>query len=227
MANRSIYFKEVLRFRVDAQVLRRFTPPSVSSSPKPAKGLSPFGSQAAHSLLTRLTRLSRRRPEQRRFLEEALESNMDRMAELAIRVTAESGDPLGQVLAVRAKEVPIDVSERMLALCQRADYQASVPLREVAYEVERRGLEALGTRWPDPSQDQSTELALGSDLSALGRWEEALEARREAVATYPGLYQAHGGAFLPDLVSSLTGLGSILSALGRQGEAQEATLEAR
>ena len=67
---------------------------------------------------------------------------------------------------------------------------------------------------------------LGSDLSGLGRREDALTATGEAVEIYRRLAAVRPDAFEPDLAMSLNNLGSDLSGLGRREDALTATGEA-
>jgi tetratricopeptide (TPR) repeat protein len=67
---------------------------------------------------------------------------------------------------------------------------------------------------------------LGTDLSRLGRREEALARGQEAVDIRRRLAQSRPDAFLPDLAMSLNNLGARLSNFGRREEALAASQEA-
>ncbi len=183
------------------------------------------------SALTVLTRLASRRPEERRWLERAFAERLEELAEPALAVAVEVGDPVGHVLASFAGEVSEALAERLMKRCDRQDYWLSVPLREVACEVTQRRLEVCQESWPEPSEEQLWELwritmALGVRLGALGRPEEALKATRKAVERMRRLVVARPEAFLPDLATSLNNLGNRLSEIGRPEQALDAMREA-
>jgi hypothetical protein len=82
--------------------------------------------------LTVLNRLASRRPGEARRLE-ALRGRLEQLAETALEVAVETGDPAGAVLAKRvAEEAPVELAERLMLRSEEADYQGAVPLREVA-----------------------------------------------------------------------------------------------
>ncbi len=181
--------------------------------------------------LALLTRLARRRPEEERWLARAFEEHLEELAEPALAVAVEIGDPVGRVLAGFVGEAPGELAKRLMKRCDADDYSKSVPLREIACEATRRYLEYLQQRWPEPDEEQLAELSLtasnlGVRLNALGRREEALEATREAIENRRRLVAARPGVFLPDLAQSLNNLGVWLSDLGHRKEALVATREA-
>jgi tetratricopeptide (TPR) repeat protein len=183
------------------------------------------------SLLTVLTRLARRRPDEGRWLRRAFEGHVEDLAEPALAVAVEFGDPVGRVLADFVSEVSGELAERLMDRCDRKDYQLSLPLREVACEATYRRLEVCRQSWPEPDEDQLRELSraasnLGVRLGALGRREDALDATREAVDIRRRLAASRPDAFLPDLAQSLNNLGIRLSDLGLREQALDATREA-
>jgi tetratricopeptide (TPR) repeat protein len=183
------------------------------------------------SLLTVLTRLARRRPEEERWLRQAFEGHVEELAEPALAVAVEFGDPVGRLLADFVSEVSGELAERLMDRCDAEDYRLSLPLREVAWKATYRCLEICRQSWPEPDEDQLRELSraasnLGVRLSALGLREEALDATREAVDILRRLAASRPDAFLPDLAQSLNNLGSDLSDLGLREEALDATREA-
>jgi hypothetical protein len=54
--------------------------------------------------LTIFNRLAARRPEQASLLEEALRGRLEHLAEVALDVAVETGDPMGQVLARQVED---------------------------------------------------------------------------------------------------------------------------
>lgn len=67
---------------------------------------------------------------------------------------------------------------------------------------------------------------LGNRLSEQGRWEEAGETAREAVAHYRALTKTDTDAFVPGLASALNNLGNHLGSTGQWQQAMDATKEA-
>ena len=183
------------------------------------------------SVLTVLTRLAGRRPEEERWLRRAFEVDVEELAEIALTVAVEIGDPVGRVLADSVGVASGELAKGLMDRCNREDYRMSVPLREVACEATRRRLEICRESWPEPDEEQLKELSatainLGVRLSALGRREEAFEATHESVDIDRRLVASRPDAFLPDLAQSLNNLGIRLSKLGRREKALEATCEA-
>jgi tetratricopeptide (TPR) repeat protein len=196
--------------------------------------------------LTVLTRLAQRRPEAEEWLRTAFRKRLDLLAESALDVAVEIGDPIGAALAREIEEnANEDLAERLMDRCDEGRYVSSLPLREVglaattkkrdlfaARHPPRRGLFAsLFRRWNQPPEAVSTEKArlannLGNRLSDLGRLEEALKATKEAVDVYRELAGRRPDAFRPGLATSLNNLGNRLSDLGRHEEALKPTEEA-
>jgi tetratricopeptide (TPR) repeat protein len=188
--------------------------------------------EEGYSTLTVLTRLTRRRPELGNWLGTALRGRLESLAELALKVAVETGDPIGLALVKEIEERgSIDAVLRLQKLCDEESYRYSVPLREVAYVTTEKGFLFLRERRTDLDENQQAELArlannLGNRLRDLGRREDALRVTEEAVEIYRQLAQTRPDAFLPDLAGSLNNLGTSLSVLGRRGEALCATQEA-
>ncbi len=202
--------------------------------------------EEGRALLTVLTRLAQRRPVAEEWLRAAFHERLDFLAESALEVAVETGDPIGLGLA---REIEANATEelakRLMDRCEEARYFLSLPLREVGLAANTRKrdlflqrhpppqglLPLLFRRWrrlPEPVAREKARLAnnLGYRLSELGRREEALQATQEAVAVSRELAARRPDAFLPDLATSLNNLGSDLSALGRREEALQATQEA-
>ena len=185
--------------------------------------------------LTVLTRLAKRRPAARRWLEQAFAQDLDRLAEPAMRVAIESGDPIGQVLAEeldRRSEVGGGIlgNELLHRMEQVAPLQTT-SLREFCAALIRQLLErakAVPEPWAEDHRAEVARLAnnLSPRLSDLGRREAALQAAEEAVALRRELARARPDAFTPYLATSLNNLANMLSALGRREAALQAAEEA-
>jgi hypothetical protein len=188
--------------------------------------------EEGYSTLTVLTRLAQRRPSLSSWIGVALGSNLEMLAQAAIDVAVETGDPVGTQLALALEQS--DSIEVLLQIRQRCDedkYQLSVPLREVAHVATEKWLTLLRARQADLSEEEQSENArlasnLGVRLSGLGRREDALNATNEAVQIHRLLAQQRPDAFNPDLAMSLDNLGNRLSELGRREDALNATYEA-
>ena len=102
----------------------------------------------------------------------------------------------------------------------------TVSLREVAAWVARTAHHSAGHDEPALVERARRANHLGKRLGDLGRWEEALEATREAVDIRRMLSARTPDAFLPDLAASLNNQGAVLSALGQREEALKVTWEA-
>src|SRR6185369_15071787 len=202
--------------------------------------------EEGRSLLTVLTRLAQRRPAAEEWLRATFHARLSLLAESALEVAIETGDPIGLGVAREIEEnAGEELAERLMNRCEEDRYLLSLPLREVALAATarkralflqrhppRRGPLAFFFRrrckFPESVARERARLAsnLGSRLSALGRREEALQATEEAVALRRELADRRLDAFLPDLATSLNNLGIVLGALGRREEALQATEEA-
>ena len=184
-------------------------------------------SQVSHAL-TVLTRLAGRQPEQARWLDQAFRHHLDRLAEPAMAVAVETGDPIGVVLAKAIADRPN--AARAEKLTKQLPEQ-TVALRELAFVVISQFVAALRAI-PDPKPLQvQTDLAgysnnLANRLSDLGRYEESLAAIDVAVGAFRALADARPGEFRHHLAMSLNSLANRLSELGRREEALAAAQEA-
>jgi tetratricopeptide (TPR) repeat protein len=134
--------------------------------------------------------------------------------------------PLGLVLA---KSLAREGTIELAAEIERLSPSKTVSLSEAAMWATRCLLDNL-----DADVNNNAVLAkrarllsiLGSRLSDLGRWEEALAAVQEAVDIIRRLAKDRPDAYLPDLAMILNNLSSSLGDLGRQEEALAAIQEA-
>ena len=184
--------------------------------------------------LTVLTRLARRRPVARRWLEQAFTQDLERLAEPAMQVAIETGDPIGPVLA--------DELERRTKAGEFLDYdklqrlESAIPeqttaLRELGAAIMtqmRAVLTKISEPWPEEVKIEAARVAnnLATRLSALGRREAALQAAEEAADLYRELARARPDAFTPHLATSLSNLAPMLRELGRREAALQAAEEA-
>ncbi len=191
--------------------------------------------QEAQNALTVLTRLARRRPEPAAtWLAAAFRGErLEQLAEPALEVAIETGDPVGMVLAREVEErASEELARRLMRRCGEDRYRRSVHLREVALASHQRCYALL----PEPGSPQKDDSALvkraglannlGNRLSDLGRHEAALAATAEAAEHFRSLSATYSDAVLPVLATSLNNLGKMLSDLGRREEALAATQEA-
>jgi len=210
--------EELVAVNLDGEFLRRIL------------GESSF--EEGYAALMVLTRLAQRRPSLSSWIGAALGSNLEMLAQAAIEVAVETGDPVGTQLALTLeKNGSIEVLLQIQRRCDEDKYQLSVPLREVAHVATEKGLTLLRARRADLSEEEQIEYGrlannLGVRLGGLGRREDALNATIEAVQIYRLLAQQRPDAFNPDLAMSLNNLGGSLSALGRRDDALNATNEA-
>lgn len=191
--------------------------------------LSPFeGTRHIKEALTRLTRLAQRKPIARRWLDRSLSGRLPQLAEPAVDVAVETGDPLGPALAERIREeASVELAKRIMALCLDETRTDSVALFEVLLESARKCLSAYRLRWQRPNQAQTLQLleALGVERAALvnlGRPSEALAAGLQVVAGFRKLSGDHN----LDLAIALMGLGGCYLSLGHRQEALEQAREA-
>jgi len=176
-------------------------------------------------LLTVLTRLAQQEATATgepgvRWLERALAGDLETLAEPALQVVLETGEPAGEILAAAIREAGSDeLVRRLLSPFDAAGERIAVAHREIAAAATERALELV------PEDDEhAAERArllnnLGNRLSNLGRREQALEATQEAVEIRRKLARQRPDAFLPDLARSLNNLGKVLSDLGRREQA--------
>ena len=173
--------------------------------------------------LTVLTRLAKQRGEARRWLARAFENEAERLAEPAIQVAIETGDPIGQSLAEALYRHGLNDPQHL----QRLIPWETVALREVATAVLEQMLAAIRAV-PSPWSEQVTAEAAGvagtlvKRLSDLGRREDALNAAQKARDLFHTLAADRPDAFAPDLATSLHNLAVTLRDLGRSEDALNA-----
>jgi len=183
-------------------------------------------------LLTVLTRLAQQEATATgqpgvRWLERALAGHLEKLAEPALQVILETGEPLGERLAAAIREAgPEELVRRLLRPFDAVGDWIAVAHREVAAAATERALELVPEDEEHDAERARLLNNLGNRLSDLGRREQALEATQEAVEIYRKLARQRPDAFLPDLAGSLNNLGSRLAGVGRLEEALEPTQEA-
>jgi len=197
-------------------------PSVLQAAPEPGK----------RQALTVLTRLAwRGRKEAEGWLDLAFQSDLDGLAELALEVAVETGDPIGKVLAGWVGKAGEELLRRVRNFCAAKANWKSAPLLEVTHAATEKALQLHSRIGGDGKREHLVERArlltrLGSDLSNLGRREEALAATQEAVELTRQLYGERPDAFRAELAGSLNNLGADLSNLGRREEALATTQEA-
>lgn len=184
--------------------------------------------EEAQKALTVLTRLAQRRPGQgKTWLAAAFRGErLEQLAELALEVGIETGDPVGVVLAREIEQrANGELVRRLMDRCDLSRYSESVPLFEVVLVSTQRCFSRLPPMGSSPLDEvalqERARIAhnLGLRLSRSGRLEEALSAAKEAVEICRTLLITRAGIFLPDLANSLNSLGTALIDLGRRKEA--------
>jgi tetratricopeptide (TPR) repeat protein len=192
--------------------------------------LEGLDSEEGYAALTVLTRLAQRRPSFADWIGIVLESQLETLAETALVVAVETGDPVGlQLATVLEKSDAIDVIFKVQELCDSKRLRSSVPLREVAYIATQLRLRLLHEKKSELNNAEQVQYArlstnLGHRLSELGRPE--IETSNEAVRTYRHLVQQGNDSFLFELAGSLNNLGNSLNEVGRLDEALDAAREA-
>jgi tetratricopeptide (TPR) repeat protein len=187
--------------------------------------------QAVKSLLTYLTRLSQRNPRNRAWLEQALTGRLAEVADAALDIAIETGDPLGRVLEEQVERSrDIEVLDRLSARCGEGATLYSVPLQELAETVTRRLID-LGSADSLAERERKIREAwlfvdLGNRLSAQGDYSQAITAARDSVRIFRELVSVEPEVFLGDLALALRNLGDALADLQSHREALEVTLEA-
>src|SRR5437879_3658660 len=187
-----------------------------------------LGFDTKHAL-TLLTRLAQRRGQEISLLERALSGRLDALAEVAVEVGAQTGDPIGLVLAQCVRAQPdAELARRLERVLPGPD--RTVALREVGAVVTAQILDKARQE-AQPGDDAHPEVArfagnLANQLSALGQREPALAASEEAVAHYRELARTRPDAFVPDLAMSLNNLANHLSDLDQREAALAASEDA-
>jgi len=145
--------------------------------------------RSAYTTLTVLTRLAQRKSEAEGWLRSAFHDRLDALAESALDVATETGDPIGLVLAREIEEnADEDLAGRLMDWCAEARYLSSVPLLEVHLAATRKKGEFFAVRH-SPSSGLSNDVleaveserahlanSLSTRLNTLGRREEAISA---------------------------------------------------
>lgn len=194
----------------------------------------PWSALPGHAIyapaLTILTRLVQRQPEQRWRLNKALSGRLEHLADIALDVAVETGNPIGSVLAeVIEQERSIDLLESILTRFDEPNYRDSGALFNAVLASTQRILEHR-RELTAAREEQAAEIARlnnnqGFSLGRLGRQEEAREAARVAVKTFRDL-PSGGHERDYKLTVSLSNLGVIESNLGNYEDATQATEEA-
>ncbi len=183
--------------------------------------------------LTRLTRLARERGKDgERWLERTIAAQLRQLAEPALAVAVETGEPIGRVLAraVAARATPA-LAAQLMARCDQTILDEAVPLREVALEATRIVLEnhrTFSTETDERHRDALAQLLnrFAQRLYELEHRNEALVALEEAVELDRKLAGERPEVYMPRLSSSLNNLGNTLGELARFEEAAAVVKEA-
>jgi tetratricopeptide (TPR) repeat protein len=189
------------------------------------------GALSASGALTALTRLVQRRPEQRWWLEKALSGRLEHLADIALQVAVETGDPIGSVLAkLIEREESIDLVESILTRFDESSYRDSVALFDTVLVSTRRVLSYRRELTAAQDEERFAEIArlsnnLSFSFSRSGRQEEAREAAQSAVKVFRSL-SSGGPEREYELAASLSNLGVVESNLGNYQSAIMATEEA-
>lgn len=174
-----------------------------------------------HHTLTLLTRLAQRQPDQAERLEQALVGRLQALAEPAVTVAVETGDPLGQVLAVLVHERPLpELVERLAERCEESALRNVVTLRELAAVVAQQQLIWVQAKSPSPPRPEDwlaiakSYDRLAGRLVALGRWQEALQYHEEAADLWRDIARVAEGL---DVTGQAMNLVRMAELLGRRG----------
>jgi hypothetical protein len=174
--------------------------------------------------LTVLTRLVQRKPERVEWLAQVLGANLDQLAELALAVAIEMGDPIGRVLADVLRQHPdVTLAARLVQQLP----ERTVALQELAFIVtaiyHAHLCELLAQHSNELRLDELADVSndLANRLSATGRWEEALMAAEDTVRLSRMLAEARREVFRPTLARALTTLAAV-HAMHSDSEARHA-----
>lgn len=201
---------------------------SGSSPPLPDR----IFTNAPRTLLTQLTRLAQRQPGARIWIEQVFEGRLSLLAEAAVEVAVETGDPLGPILAGHlAQHDDAELLAQIVERCNDARSVYSVPVQEAALAAARQLLSLRRMMWAVPDESQKSVIAwlsldVGNRLSVIGDLVGALAATREAVREFADLTRDNRMVFRADLALALHNLSDCLRALQRREEALAVTLEA-
>lgn len=126
----------------------------------------------------------------RRWLEAALAGRLEELVEPALRVILETGEPLGEVLSKQIrKRGSVELTGRLLGDFDRQGDYIAVGHRELAAAASERALELLQQGGEYDQEDKGRLLdRLGHRYRALGKYEAALKATKEAFEVYRQLH---------------------------------------
>ncbi len=171
--------------------------------------------------LTVMTRLAARKPEQLRLLDHALRRRLSTQAPMAVEVAAETGGPIGKVLAKLLQEQ--GTVELAKTLRERLP-SSTTALREVAVEVERRHLSGIRTSGRSGAIESALALSqLALRLVDIGRTDDALSAAQDAVELCRKL--GAPASYTEEISRCLNTLSYVLARNGRALEALESARE--
>jgi hypothetical protein len=197
-----------------------------------AGGLN-FDTMDTKTVLTTLTRLASHKPDQAKWLDQTFRGRLEELADPALEVAVETGDPIGQVLAERvAKGGSPVLAKKLMDRCDSELMTESVTLREVAFQVTKISIDQYHTQWPRLDKlIRRRRLAemlnnLAVRLYALGRYKEAITVGWESVDNFRRLPADHPDSFFAGVVAALNTVALALNAVGRNEEALAAVCEA-
>jgi tetratricopeptide (TPR) repeat protein len=185
----------------------------------PRESIFPEHSQI-HAL-TLTTRLAQRRDSGKALLTAMLTGRLSDLVDPALEVAAETGQPIGTVLAqCFAKEGTDELAEWLALKLIENPYRNVWPLHEIALAATRRFLDLYRARHASPSLREREILAalahnVAWRLVALGRAAEGLPFLQEAFT----LYQDLGSENQPARLQCLGTFSEALTQLGRLSEA--------
>ncbi|MCA1697662.1 MAG: serine protease, partial [Actinobacteria bacterium] len=151
----------------------------------------------ATRVLIVLTRGSRHHDACRIALADGLEQHLHRLANIAVEIAQQLGDPIGMLLAAALERHPDPALAR--ALLDHVP-QDTVSLREAAAVATTQALEGATD---NQAQRAGLLVSHSNRLRQLGRREDALTAIDEAVGAYRELAAARPDVFLADLAMAL------------------------
>jgi tetratricopeptide (TPR) repeat protein len=187
--------------------------------------------------LTLLTRLAQQRSGKggERWLRRAISNErLELLAESAIEVAVETGDPIGRVLAAALLDRyprAIYLSARLTMVCDRGDLAQVESLWELAVVASRTMFDSASRDWLDPTPSQQFQLArlatnLATRFGQIRLDDEALDFADQGMTRYRRLFEDQPEENRSGLAFSLHVLGVRLSAVGRSAQALEAFREA-
>lgn len=162
------------------------------------------------------------------WIARVLDSRVRDLAEVAVEVAIESGDPIGRILSGFLDRVDDpDRLERLANRVQSNSFGESPALMELGLVLGRQLLERRLSMWSEPDRSQQEELArswqnLSLRLDQAASSEEALVAASSARRLWAGLHRDQPEIFGIALGDALANEGEILNKLGRHEEALRA-----